>query len=469
MTAVGCVRDGDGGFDVLLFTTIVVEIYFIPATLMLICCVGYSVYTNRFVNFDSRIYAQDTTKRCTFTHPAAVSLKLIWCVVGFDRMRQVGSFINPAHYESMRRVSSASASGLLQDEDAPRFEIKSLGIHEADEWCFGGEALYKYEVRKSGTSTRWVINAKSWGDIWALGKTLAHLRPDLEVPRLRYRDSLTDSSHEMLRFLQYIAEDGELRRLPPFLEFLEVSRMSFYAPTGPKMKEGYLGKWVSEREQIVTKSVVLLLMCFYVMASIFTYDILKCSSASDGAHTPTRGWKFVMTTFAFVFLFDALNGHVVLLGDLALLFRYRWFKLTPNALVYYQRAEDAIPGEDPRGVIEFTPGMTCELVHMNDGYIMSSMHYLHSIGLLPDCLFGAKSTLEIKTQSRIIRLECPSREAACQWLEAFTEAIYGRELYPVHRNIEDPDSEIRFQIAVPSDGQNKGHEARIQPRPYLYF
>ena len=103
---------------------------------------------------------------------------------------------------------------------------------------------------------------------------------------------------------------------------------------------------------------------------------------------------------------------------MALLYRYRWFKLTPNALVYYKRASDAIPGEDPRGVIEFTPGMTVELVPYVGSWIMAGLAACLESGTLYDCCFGSKTTLVITTQNRRLRLECPSQEAAVQWHEA---------------------------------------------------
>ena len=124
-------------------------------------------------------------------------------------------------------------------------------------------------------------------------------------------------------------------------------------------------------------------------------------------------------------------------GDLALLYRYRWFKLTPNALVYYKRASDAIPGEDPRGVIEFTPGMTVELVPYVGSWIMAGLAACLESGTLYDCCFGSKTTLVITTQNRRLRLECPSQEAAVQWHEAFLEVVYGRELVADHQKYAD--------------------------------
>ena len=120
-----------------------------------------------------------------------------------------------------------------------------------------------------GTSTRWLLNGKSWGDIWALGKTIHNLRPDLDVPRLQYSSITTQyGPREMLELLRYIAEHSELRKLAPFLEFIEVSRVSFYEPMGPKMKEGYLGKWASGWDRFLAQNSVLVSMFLYILASV---------------------------------------------------------------------------------------------------------------------------------------------------------------------------------------------------------
>ena len=85
---------------------------------------------------------------------------------------------------------------------------------------------------------------------------------------------------------------------------------------GPKMKEGYLGKWVSGFDQLLGQAGVLIVMVLYMMAFVAFVDTAACMSGGDFIKgKPHRGAGYVVITVVVVGLLDALRAHMVILGD----------------------------------------------------------------------------------------------------------------------------------------------------------
>jgi len=189
---------------------------------------------------------------------------------------------------------------------------------------------------------------------------------------------------------------------------------------GPKMKEGYLGKWQSTWGTAWTHTIVFILMALYIFAIFSITRTLICAAdpVNNQDYTKVDGFGITLI-FLFLLFFDLFRGSSLLLGDLGLFYQYRWFKLTPNCLIYWTFQDDAVPGEDPKGVLDFTAGMTVELVHSDNTCFLRLFHHF-----CKDCL-RTKSTLAITTSCRVMYLEAPSTEAAHQWYEAISEAVAG--------------------------------------------